>query len=83
MPGKSKIRSPEQKLKKMLKEEKIIIDLELAIKKEEFRNIQKTKQGFYEVPMENKCSQMASVSVHRTNVKISYILNFLLDKIGF
>jgi len=83
MPDKSKIRSPEQKLRKMLKEERIIIDLELAIKKEQFRNIQKTKQGFYEVPMENKCHQMASVSVHRTNVKISYILNFLLDKIGF
>ena len=83
MPGKSKIRSPEQKLKKMLKEEKTIIDLELAIKKEQFRNIQKTKQGFYEVPMENKCRQMASVFVHRTNVKISNILNFLLDKIGF
>ena len=83
MPGKSKIRSPEQKLRKMLKEERIIIDLELAIKKEQFRNIQKTKQGFYEVSMENKCHQMASVSVHRTNVKISYILNFLLDKIGF
>ncbi len=83
MPGKSKIRSPEQKLKKMLKEEKIIIDLELAIKKEQFRNIQKTKQVFYEVPMENKSHQMASVPVHRTNVKISYILNFLLDKIGF
>jgi hypothetical protein len=83
MPDKLKIRSPEQKLRKMLKEERIIMDLELAIKKEQFRNIQKTKQGFYEVPMENKCQQMASVPVHRTNVKISYILNFLLDKIGF
>jgi hypothetical protein len=81
MSGKSKIRSPGQKLRKMLKEERIIIDLELAIKKEQFRNIKKTKQGFYEVPMENKSHQMASV--HRTNVKISYILNFLLDKIGF
>ena len=82
MPSKSKIRSPGQKLRKMLKEERIIIDLELAIKKEQFRNIKKTKQGFYEVPMENS-HQMESVSVHRTNVKISYILNFLLDKIGF
>jgi hypothetical protein len=78
----SKLRSPEQKSKKMLNEEKMIICLELAIKKEQFRNIKKTKQGFYEVPMENS-HQMESVSVHRTNVKISYILNFLLDKIGF
>ena len=46
MPGKSKIRSPEQKLRKMLKEERIIIDLEMAIKKEQFRDIQKTKHGF-------------------------------------
>ena len=79
----SKIRTSEQKSRKMLKEETTIIDLEMAIKKEQFRDIQKTKQGFYEVPMENKSHQMASVSVHRTNVKISYILNFLLDKIGF
>ena len=83
MPAKSKIRSAEQKLRKMLKEERIIIDLEMAIKKEQFRDIQKTKHGFYEVSMENKCHQMTSVPVHRTNVKISYILNFLLDKIGF
>ncbi len=39
----SKLRSPEQKSKKMLNEEKMIIDLELAIKKEQFRKTQKTK----------------------------------------
>ncbi len=83
MSDKSKIRTSEQKLRKMLKEEKTIIDLELAIKKEQFRNTQKTKQVFYEMPIEDKGHQMSSVPVHRTNVKISYVLNFLLDKIGF
>jgi hypothetical protein len=43
MPDKSKIRTPEQKSRKMLKEEKIIIDLELAIKKEQFKKTPKTK----------------------------------------
>jgi len=38
MPDKSKIRTPEQKSRKMLKEEKTIMDLELAVKK---RTIQK------------------------------------------
>ena len=35
MPNKSENRTPEQKSSKMLKEEKTIIDLELAVKKEE------------------------------------------------
>ena len=38
MPNKSKIRTPKQKSKKMLKEEKMIIDLELGIKKEKVKN---------------------------------------------
>jgi len=87
MPGKSKIRLPEQKLRKMLKEERIIIDLELAIKKEQFRNIKKTKQGFYEVPMENNGLQMASVPVYeidgKDSSKLTEIFTNLLDKIGF
>jgi len=83
MPDKSKIRTAEQKLRKMLREEKTVVDLELAIKKEQFRKTQKTKLGFYEVPMEDNGRQMALVSVHGTNGKISYILNSLLDKIGF
>lgn len=38
MQNQSKKRTPEQKMRKMLKEEKIIMDLELAIKTEEYRN---------------------------------------------
>ena len=37
MPAKSKTRTPEEKLKKMLKEENTILDLELAIKKEKLK----------------------------------------------
>ena len=36
----SKIRTPEQRTKKMLDEERVIMDLELAVKKEKFRKIQ-------------------------------------------
>ena len=67
----------------MLNEEKMIIGLELAIKKEQFRNTQKTKQGFYETAMDNKYSQLEPAYVHKTNPKINHILNYLLNKIGF
>jgi len=43
MPAKSKIRTPEQKARKKLKEEKFIIDLELGIKKEKFKKTTKIK----------------------------------------
>ncbi|MFQ5476238.1 MAG: hypothetical protein ACE5DT_04320 [Nitrosopumilus sp.] len=42
MPNKSKVRTSEQKSNKMLKEEKTIVDLELAVKKEHIKN--KTKK---------------------------------------
>ena len=44
MPDKSKIRTSEEKAGKMLKEEKTIVDLELAIKKEKFRKTQEPKK---------------------------------------
>ncbi len=45
-----RIRTPEQKFRKMLKEETTIIDLEMAIKKEKYRMIQKrTPEYVYEV----------------------------------
>jgi len=77
-----KIRTPEQKLRKMLKEENTILNLELAIKKEQFRKTLNTQLGFYEMPMENNGSQMSLVSVPKTNEK-SNILNSVLNKIGF
>jgi len=45
-PDKSKIRTPEQKSRKMLKEENTIMDLELAVKKELFKMTKKTKPKF-------------------------------------
>ncbi len=41
MPDKSKIRTPEQKSRNMLKEEKTIMDLELAVKKNNSKRPQK------------------------------------------
>ena len=43
MPAKSKRRTPEQKARKKLKEEKFIIDLELGVKKEKFKKTTKIK----------------------------------------
>ena len=44
----SKIRTPEQRSKKMLNEERTIIDLQLAIKKEQFQISLKTRPEFHE-----------------------------------
>jgi len=80
----SKIRTPEQKSRKMLKEETTIIDLEMAIKKEQYRMIQKRTQGFvHEVPTVDKGLQMALDSVHGTGGKSRNRLNSLLYKIRF
>jgi len=83
MSDRSRVRTPEQKLRKMLREENTILNLELAIKKELFRKAQNTKLGFHEMYIEDNGRQMALVSVHETNGKISNILNSVLNKIGF
>ncbi len=79
----SQLRTPEQQSRKMLNEEKMIIDLELAIKKEQFKQSQKPKRKFYKDTMADKDSKMESVPINETNLKINHILNFLLNKIGF
>jgi hypothetical protein len=79
----TEIRTPEQKSRKMLKEEMTIIHLEMAIKKEEFRDKQKTKPQFLEIPVENKGILKPSESVNETNGKISNTLNNFIHKIRF
>ena len=80
----SKIRTPEQKSRKMLKEETTIIDLEMAIKKEKFRKIQKRAPEFaHEVLTVDKSLEMALDSVHKTDGKSKNHLNSFLDKIKF
>ncbi len=44
----SKIRTPEQRSKKMINEERTIMNLKLAVKKEEFKKNSKTKPRFHE-----------------------------------
>ncbi len=82
MPENSKMRTPEQKSRKMLKEENTILDLELAIKKELYKMNQKTKLALIEEPTEDKDLQTAA-SVNEKDVKTSNILNSFLNKIGF
>ena len=80
----SKIRTPEQKSRKMLKEETTIIDLEMAIKKEKFRKIQKRAPEFvHEGPTVEKSLEMALDSAHKTDGKSKNHLNSFLDKIKF
>jgi hypothetical protein len=79
----TEIRTPEQKSRKMLKEERMIIHLEMAIKKEEFRDKQKTKLEFLEIPVENNGILKLSDSVNETNGKISNTLNNFIHKIRF
>jgi len=63
----SKIRTPEQKSRKMLKEETTIIDLEMAIKKEKFRMIQKRTPELVHHVLVDKGLEMALDSVHKTD----------------
>ena len=51
MVGRSKIRTPEQRSKKMINEEMTIMNLQMAIKKEEFKKNLKTKPVFREAYM--------------------------------
>ena len=82
MPMNSRMRTPEQKSRKMLKEENTILDLELAIKKELYKMNQKTKLALIEESTEDKDPQTAA-SVNEKDVKTSNILNSFLNKIGF
>ena len=82
MPENSKMRTPEQKSRKMLKEENTILDLELAVKKELYKMNQKTKLALIEESTDDKDLQTAA-SVNEKDVKTSNILNSFLNKIGF
>ena len=79
----TKLRSPEQQLKKMLNEEKMILGLELAIKKEEFKKSQFSKQELDTIPMEGNDYQTELTSLSEVNPKSNRLRNFLLNKIGF
>ena len=81
MPEKSRSRSSEQKLRKMLNEEKMLVGLELAIKKEQFKN-PPIKQEFYKVSVK-KDAPIKSKSIAENNFKTNRILTFLQNKIGF
>ena len=44
----ARVRTPEQRSRKLIREERTIMDLQMAIKKEEFRLMLKTKTEFDE-----------------------------------
>ncbi len=78
------MRTPEQKSRKMLKEETIIVDLEMAIKKELFRKAQKITPGFdHEAPTVDTSFKMALDSIHKSDGNIRNRLNAFLYKIRF
>ena len=78
----SKMRTPEQKSKKMLKEEMTLLDLEMAIKKEQFRKTQ-SKPEFNELPKEIQNQQMISIPIPEKDVKNESVRNRFLSKLGF
>ena len=67
----------------MLKEEMTIMHLEMAIKKEQFRDKQKIKPEFGELSIGKKGLLNPSDSVYETNGKITNTLNNFLHKIRF
>ncbi len=80
----SKMRTPEQKSRKMLKEETTIIDLEMAIKKELFRKAQKRTPGLdHEAPTVDTSFKMALDSIHKSDGNVRNRLNSFLYKIRF
>ena len=84
MPENPRMRTPEQKSRKMLKEENTILNLEMAIKKEQFRKTQKRKHGFdHEIPTVDTSFQMELDSVYQTDGNVRNRLNSLLHKIRF
>ena len=84
MPENPRMRTPEQRSRKMLKEENTILNLEMAIKKEQFRKTQKRKPGFdHEVPTVNTSLQMELDSIHHTDGNVRNRLNSFLYKIRF
>ncbi len=44
----TKFRTPEQKVRKSMNEQRLILDLQMAIKKEQFRNFLTPETGFNE-----------------------------------
>ncbi len=76
------MRTPEQKSRKMLKEEAIIVDLEMAIKKELFRKAQKRTPEFdHKAPTVDTSFKMALDSIYKTDGNIRNRLNSFLYKI--
>jgi len=63
MIGITKRRTPEQVSKKMINEERTIMDLELAIKKEQFRNILIEKYDFDE-----GCAKVTDTTPHELDM---------------
>jgi len=61
--GIAKTRTPEQVSKKMINEERTIMDLELAIKKEQFRNTLIEKPEFDE-----GCTKVTDTASHKPDM---------------
>ena len=66
----------------MLKEERTIMNLEMAIKKEKYRSTQQTLTEPSQTTKNYNESTVTSPSAHKINSKKNTV-NFLLGKIGF
>ena len=67
----------------MLNEEKMLVDLELAIKKEQFKKHQKSNQELCKATTEDNECGLESILVSKTNQKTNHVFGFLQNKLGF
>ncbi|NND86399.1 MAG: hypothetical protein HKM23_03530 [Nitrosopumilus sp.] len=77
----TRMRTPEQKSRKMLKEEMTLVHLEMAIKKEQFRKSLKIRESSNEISKIDSGHKLTMIS--SDFVKNRGLLNRLLGKIGF
>ena len=78
-----KMRTPEQKSRKMLNEEMTLMGLEMAIKKEQFRIAKNPQPQLREKPVETKILEIDTPPEPQENEKTGNVLNSLLSKIRF
>ena len=85
MPDESKKRTPEEKSRKLLKEEETIVDLELAVTKEKFKKTSMSERkcvecgdnGFQEYEGKFRCEKHHSEAKRKANIEFEKRKNLI------
>ena len=78
-----KYRTSQQIVQKMLNEEKMILDLELAVKKEKFKMKNQTKLGLSHTDEINNRSQITTLPASELAPKNGSVFGSIFSKIRF